>query len=155
MGSHLGLIPFANLNTWLYFWNRFYFLQSKSVSLWVTTCQQHVEFSHTWVQVDGCTQEVEGRCVLLHGQVNQTQVVQHFPVKGRQVVCPLQAADSLYRKRDWRQKSTAYRTRCKYSNDMWIYNTNVKKYIRVWSFHNRKICVCYKIHRNIKHHGQK
>lgn len=36
--------------------------------------------------------------VLLHGQVHQAQVVQHLPVKGGQVVGPLQAADGLGRR---------------------------------------------------------
>lgn len=32
-----------------------------------STCQQHVEFAHAWVEVDGGAQEVEGGGVLLHG----------------------------------------------------------------------------------------
>lgn len=59
------------------------------------TCQQHVEFPHARVQVDGGAEEVEGGGILLHGQVHQAQVVQHLPVKGRQVVGPLQTADGL------------------------------------------------------------
>lgn len=62
------------------------------------TCEQHVEVPHTWVQVDGCAKEVESRGILLHGQVDQTQVVQHFPVKRRQVVRSLQTADGLVEK---------------------------------------------------------
>lgn len=36
---------------------------------------------------------------MLHGEVHQAQVVQDLPVKGSQVVCPLQAADSLGKKK--------------------------------------------------------
>lgn len=64
-------------------------------SLAACTCQQHVEFAHAGVEVDGSAQEVEGGGVLLHGQVHQAQVVENLPVKGRQVVRPLQAADGL------------------------------------------------------------
>lgn len=64
-------------------------------SLATCTCQQHVEFAHAGVEVDGGAKEVEGGGVLLHGQVHQAQVVEHLPVKGRQVVRPLQAADGL------------------------------------------------------------
>lgn len=53
------------------------------------TCQQHVEFPHAGVEVDGGAEEVECGGVLLHGQVDQAQVVEHLPVKGRKVVGPL------------------------------------------------------------------
>lgn len=39
---------------------------------------------------------MEGGGVLLHGQVDQAQVVQDFPVKRRQVVSPLQTAEGLW-----------------------------------------------------------
>ena len=39
---------------------------------------------------------MEGRRVLLHGQVDKAQVVENLPIKGSQVVGPLQAADGLH-----------------------------------------------------------
>lgn len=72
------------------------------------TCQQHVELAHARVQVDGGAEEVEGGGVLLHGQVHQAQVVQHLPVKRRQVVRPLQAADGLWEtKKGYREIRTS------------------------------------------------
>lgn len=71
-----------------------------------STCQQHVELPHAGVQVDSCAEEVKGGGILLHGQVDQAQVVQNFPVKRRQVVGSLQTADGLWE----RETSTADRT---------------------------------------------
>ena len=39
---------------------------------------------------------MEGRGILLHGQVNQAQVVEDLPIKRSQVVGPLEAADCLH-----------------------------------------------------------
>ena len=60
------------------------------------TSKQHVECRHLGPQVDGSGQEVEGGCILLHGQVDEAQVVENLPIKGSQVVGPLQAADGLH-----------------------------------------------------------
>ena len=60
------------------------------------TSKQHVECRHLGPQVDGSRQEVEGGCILLHGQVDEAQVVENLPIKGSQVVGPLQAADGLH-----------------------------------------------------------
>ena len=60
------------------------------------TAKQHVECRHLGPQVDGSRQEVEGGCILLHGQVDEAQVVENLPIKGSQVVGPLQAADGLH-----------------------------------------------------------
>ena len=51
--------------------------------------------AHLGLEVDGRAQEVEGRRVLLHGEVDQAQVVQDPPVKGRKIRCPLQTTDGL------------------------------------------------------------
>lgn len=59
------------------------------------TSQEHVELPHLRLEVDGCTEEMESRRVLLHGQVDKAQIIQNLPIEGSQVVGSLQAADSL------------------------------------------------------------
>lgn len=102
------------------------------IFLSLSTCQQHVEFPHTRVQVDGCAEEVEGRGKLLHGQVYQSQVVQNFPVKRRQVVGPLQAADGLWGERS--QQLTGLLD--KYPNNIWFHEESKEKQIL---YNNRSI----------------
>lgn len=67
---------------------------------WLTS-KQHEQLSHLWLEVDGCTKEVECWGVLLHGKVNQAQVIQDLPVKWGQVVCSLQTADGLKDNQRW------------------------------------------------------
>lgn len=59
------------------------------------TSQEHVELPHLWLEVDGCTEKMEGWCILLHSQVDEAQIIQNLPVEGCQVVGSFQAADSL------------------------------------------------------------
>lgn len=59
------------------------------------TSQEHEELPHLWLEVDGCTDKMEGRRILLHGQVDKAQIIQNLPIEGSQVVGSFQAADSL------------------------------------------------------------
>ena len=47
--------------------------------------------------VDGGRKEVECRRVLLHGEVHEAQVVEHFPVERREESCSLQTRYRLHK----------------------------------------------------------
>lgn len=59
------------------------------------TSQEHVQLPHLWLEVDGCTEEMESWGILLHSQVYEAQIIQNLPIEGCQVVGSFQAADSL------------------------------------------------------------
>jgi len=53
------------------------------------TCKQHEQAAHFRAETNGCAEEMKSRRVLLHCQMNETEIIRDFPVERTEVVCSL------------------------------------------------------------------
>jgi len=60
------------------------------------TGQQHERMGLTGPQIDRSREEMECRSILLHMEMDETQIVKNFPIKWGQVVSSFQTRDPLY-----------------------------------------------------------